>query len=68
MSEEQNDTAAPGIKRSNKELWQEWAIDVHQDPNAMPLDKLNPAHPSLFEADTIFPYFKRLRAEDPVHY
>ena len=68
MSEEQNDTATPGIKRSNKELWQEWAIDVHQDPNAMPLDKLNPAHPSLFEADTIFPYFERLRAEDPVHY
>jgi cytochrome P450 len=55
------------MRRSNKELWEEWAIDVHQDPNEIPLEKLNPAHPSLFEADTMWPYFERLRREDPVH-
>jgi len=45
-----------------------WPIDVHQDPNKLPLDQLNPAHPDLFEADTMWPWFERLRREDPVHY
>ncbi|OHB29210.1 MAG: cytochrome [Phenylobacterium sp. RIFCSPHIGHO2_01_FULL_69_31] len=35
---------------------------------ALPLDKLNPARPELFQADAMWPYFERLRAEDPVHY
>ncbi len=28
----------------------------------------NPGHPELFEADRFWPYFERLRREDPVHY
>ncbi len=35
---------------------------------ALPLEKLNPARPELFQADAMWPYFERLRAEDPVHY
>src|SRR5260370_27619858 len=35
---------------------------------SLPLDQLNPAQPALFESDTHWPYFERLRKEDPVHY
>ena len=35
---------------------------------ATPLEKLNPAQPALFQADTMWPIFDRLRKEDPVHY
>ncbi len=55
------------LKRSNKDFAQEWAIDVHQDPYEIPLPKLNPAHNDLFEANTVLPYFERLRKECPVH-
>jgi cytochrome P450 len=56
------------MRKTNKEMQAEWAIDVDQDPYSIPLNKLNPAHPGLFEANTMLPYFERLRAEDPVHY
>ena len=35
---------------------------------ALPLAELNPARPEQFQNDTMWPYFERLRAEDPVHY
>jgi cytochrome P450 len=35
---------------------------------ALPLDQISPAQPALFQADTHWPLFERLRAEDPVHY
>ncbi|MFZ3033013.1 MAG: cytochrome P450 [Parvibaculum sp.] len=35
---------------------------------ATPLEDLNPAQPALFQANTMFSIFERLRAEDPVHY
>jgi cytochrome P450 len=35
---------------------------------SMPLDEINPADPELFRTDTLWPYFERLRAEDPVHW
>jgi len=35
---------------------------------ATPLADLNPAQPALFQANTMFSIFERLRAEDPVHY
>jgi len=35
---------------------------------ALPIEELNPAQPSLFEADAHWPYFERLRKEAPVHY
>jgi cytochrome P450 len=33
-----------------------------------PLADINPARPDRFQADTIWPYFERLRREDPVHF
>jgi cytochrome P450 len=35
---------------------------------SLPLEKLNPAQPELFQADAMWPIFERLRAESPVHY
>ena len=35
---------------------------------AMPLDQINPADNELFRTDTHWPYFERLRKEDPVHW
>lgn len=68
MAEDGTNDFAKAVRRSNKEFHQEWAIDVDQDPNDIPLDQLNPAHPSLFEANAVLPYFARLRREAPVHY
>ena len=42
--------------------------DVRAQIYATPLDKLNPAQPTLFQADAMWPIFDRLRKEDPVHY
>jgi cytochrome P450 len=39
-----------------------------QNPRTTPLAKLNVADPALFYTNTIWPYFERLRREDPVHY
>ena len=33
-----------------------------------PLDKINPAKVERFQDDTLWPYFERLRAEDPVNF
>ena len=38
------------------------------DAWSMPLDKINVADPLLFKNDAMWPYFERLRKEDPVHY
>ena len=56
------------LQKTNEEVQAEWATDTSQDPYNIPLGKLNPAHPALFEANTMLPYFERLRAEDPVNY
>jgi cytochrome P450 len=53
---------------SNKDVAEAFAIDPHYDPYSVPLDKLDPSHPSLFLNETFRPHFERLRAEDPVHY
>jgi cytochrome P450 len=41
---------------------------ARQDAYGTPLEKLNVANAENFEADVIWPYFERLRAEAPVHY
>ena len=41
---------------------------AHRDPYSIPLAEINVSDSRLFEADTFWPYFERLRAEDPVHY
>ncbi len=43
-------------------------VDPDVDPYAIPLGELNVANPQLFKEDLIWPYFKRLREEAPVHY
>ena len=55
------------FKQSSAELLAQWNIDVNRDPDTIALDKLDPSHPDLFEADTVMPYFERLRKEDPIH-
>jgi len=35
---------------------------------AFPLEALDVARAGLFQRDTLWPYFERLRTEDPVHY
>jgi cytochrome P450 len=38
------------------------------DVSRIPLDEMDLTNPALFQNDAIGEYFKRLRAEDPVHY
>jgi len=38
------------------------------DPYAIPLEKIDVSDAELFETDTLWGYFERLRREDPVHY
>ena len=64
MSQEYTDER---MKVSNKDALAKWTIDVDQDPYDIPLDEINPAHPDLFAAGKVLPYFERLRKEAPVH-
>ena len=34
---------------------------------ATPLAEINPGRPDRFQNDTLWPYFERLRKEDPIH-
>jgi cytochrome P450 len=43
-------------------------VDAAIDPYSIPIAQLNVANPVLFKEDLIWPYFKRLREEAPVHY
>jgi cytochrome P450 len=47
---------------------QETARAAREQAYAEPLETLNPAQSSLFQQDAMWPYFERLRREDPVHY
>jgi cytochrome P450 len=38
------------------------------DPHSIPLDEIDVSDSELFETDTLWGYFERLREEDPVHY
>ncbi len=42
--------------------------DARARAYATPLADLHPGDPDLFRTDTHWPYFERLRAEDPVHW
>jgi len=39
-----------------------------EDAYSIPLDKINVGQPRLFKENAIWPYFERLRNEDPVHF
>lgn len=56
------------VRLTNREIQEKYKIDINQDPYSIPLEVLDPSHPSLFEHDKFRPYFERLRAEDPLHY
>ena len=68
MSENNTPNSQEQRPVTNAEARAKWSIDVNVDPYTLPLDQLDPAHPSLFEHDKFWPYFERLRAEDPVHF
>lgn len=42
--------------------------EARRQAYSIPLEQLDVAQPALFESDTHWPYFERLRAEAPVHY
>jgi cytochrome P450 len=48
------------------------SVDLGRDHRSaaysLPLADVNPAQPALFQQDAMWPYFERLRAEDPVHF
>lgn len=44
------------------------AHSAHADAYSVPVETICPADPELFRSDTLWPYFERLRREDPVHY
>jgi cytochrome P450 len=42
--------------------------DARAEAYATPLEDINVARPALFQTNTMWPYFERLRKEAPVHY
>jgi cytochrome P450 len=42
--------------------------EVRQDAYSIPLDRIDVSDPKLYQDDTYYPYFERLRREDPVHW
>jgi cytochrome P450 len=43
-------------------------FDATEDAYSIPLDKLDVSEPKLYQNDIWYPYFQRLRREDPVHW
>jgi hypothetical protein len=45
---------------------------VHIDPSGpaytTPLEKFDVSDPGLYQSDSWYPYFERLRREDPIHF
>jgi cytochrome P450 len=54
---------APAIDAPRPSLGQ-----ANADPYSIPLEKIDVSDSELFETDTLWGYFERLRAEDPIHY
>src|SRR5262245_131417 len=45
------------------------AVDqARNEAQAVSLDRIDVSDPRRFQDDTVWPYFERLRREDPVHY
>ena len=42
--------------------------DARAAAYAMPIEQIDVSDPTLFQNDTCWPYFERLRKEDPIHY
>ena len=41
---------------------------INTDPYSIPLADIDVSNPSLYESDSHWPYFERLRSESPIHY
>ena len=54
-----------GTKNAGREERQKAA---RENAYATPLSEFHPGNPELFRADTLWPYFERLRSEDPLHF
>ena len=65
MSENNTPNSQEQRPVTNAEARAKWSIDVNVDPYTLPLDQLNPAHPSLFGHDKFWPYFERLSNIQP---
>ena len=52
----------------NKVIESAVSASVQNSVNAIPLDEVNVSDPRLFQSNSIWAYFERLRNEDPVHY
>src|SRR3982074_1232327 len=50
------DLAADALQAARDKAW------------SIPLEQFDPGDPELFKTDSFWPYFDRLRKEDPVHY
>src|ERR1700748_2286004 len=44
------------------------STDPREDAYAIPLSQIDVSQPRLYQDDIWYPYFERLRREDPVHY
>jgi cytochrome P450 len=44
------------------------SVDPREDAWSIPLDKIDVSQPQLYQDDIWYPYFERLRREDPVHW
>jgi cytochrome P450 len=53
---------------AQRELHNDLQKAARERAYAIPLSEINVADPELFRSDTFWPYFERLRKEDPVHY
>jgi len=51
-----------------RDLAQDTSHDARERAFALSLGDFDPGHPELFRSDSHWPYFDRLRKEDPVHY
>jgi cytochrome P450 len=50
------------------DLAMELTRDAREAAYSMPLEAINPGNPELFRTNSFWPYFERLRKEDPVHW
>src|SRR5580700_6391113 len=60
--------ASNGEEAMNIAVKVDAAAEAAAEAYATPLAEINPAKVERFQDDTIWPYFERLRREDPVHY
>ena len=65
---ETREEVAEALRQSSRKWRDAWPIDVNKSPWDIHLRIWIPAHPELFRANAVLPWFERLRAESPVHH